>query len=79
MPFVGWVCWRAAIRIMFELKTEEMGRKGCIMWSNIIYTACQVLGLSQNSGKLGEECGICGTEGNLEQIFIRRHEGKSPF
>jgi hypothetical protein len=32
------------MRIMFELKTEDMGGKGCIMWSSIIYTACQVVG-----------------------------------
>jgi hypothetical protein len=32
------------MRIMFELKTEELGGKGCIMWSFIIYTACQVVG-----------------------------------
>jgi len=54
---------------MFELKTEEVGGTGCRMWSSVIYTACQILGLSQNSGKMGEECGMHGTEGNLEQIF----------
>jgi len=32
------------MRIMFELKTEKMGGKGCIMWSFVIYTACQILG-----------------------------------
>jgi hypothetical protein len=31
------------MRIMFELKTEEMGGKGCLMWSFIIYTACQIV------------------------------------
>jgi len=30
---------------MFELKTEEMGGKGCIMVSSIIYSANQTLGL----------------------------------
>jgi len=29
---------------MFELKTEGMGGEGCIMWSLIIYSACQVVG-----------------------------------
>jgi hypothetical protein len=33
-----------AIR-MFEIKTEEMGRKGCIMLSCIIYSACHILEL----------------------------------
>jgi len=56
---------------MFEQKTEEMGGKGkgCIIWSSIICTTCQLLGLSQNSGKLNEECGMHGTEGKVEQIF----------
>ena len=31
--------------ILFELKTEEMGGKGGIMWSFVICTAaCQILG-----------------------------------
>jgi hypothetical protein len=64
---------------MFELKTEEMGGKGCIMWSNIIYTACQVLGLSQNSGKLGEEWVRMGLKVTLNRFLIGRREGKSPF
>ena len=29
--------------IMFELKTEELGRKGCILWTFIMYRACEVL------------------------------------
>jgi hypothetical protein len=32
------------MRIMFELKAEEMGGKGGIIRSFIIYTACQVVG-----------------------------------
>jgi hypothetical protein len=28
------------MRVMFELKTEEMGGKGWIMWSVITYIAC---------------------------------------
>jgi hypothetical protein len=57
------------MRIMFELKTEEIGGKGCIMCSFIIHTACHILGVSKNSGKMGEECGMHGSEGDLEQIF----------
>jgi len=56
------------IRIMFEIKTEEIIGKGCVMWGFIIYTACQVLRVSKNSGKVGEECGMHG-RGDLEQIF----------
>ena len=57
------------MRIMFEIKTEEIGGKGCIMWNFIIYTACQILRVSKNSVKIGEECGMHGSEGDLEQIF----------
>jgi hypothetical protein len=57
------------MRIMFELKMEEIGGEGCIMWISLIYTACQILGLSKNSGKMGEVCGMHGSEGNLEQVF----------
>ena len=32
------------VGIMFELKTEELGRKGSILWSFMIYSACQILG-----------------------------------
>jgi len=45
LPFISWVCFRTAVRVMFELKTEEMGGKGCIMVSSIIYSANQTLGL----------------------------------
>ena len=45
LPVLSWVCFITAVRIMFELKTEEMGGKGCIILSSIIYTACQILGL----------------------------------
>jgi len=31
--------------IMFELKTEVLGGEGYIMWSLIICTACQVVGI----------------------------------
>ena len=39
------------------------------MCSFIIYAACQILGVSKDSGKMGEECGMHGSESNLEQIF----------
>jgi len=32
--------------------------------------------VSQNSGKVGKECGVVGNEGNLEQILIGKWEGK---
>ena len=33
-------------------------------------------GVSQISGKMGEECGVVGNEGNLEQILIGKWEGE---
>jgi len=33
------------IRIKCELKAEEMAGSGCIMWSFLICSACQILGL----------------------------------
>jgi len=33
-------------------------------------------GVSKNSGKMGEECGMDGSDGNLEQILIGKWEGK---
>jgi len=29
---------------MFELKTEEMGGRDCIMWSFMIYSVCEIEG-----------------------------------
>jgi hypothetical protein len=55
-----------AIRIMFEIKTEEIGRKGCVMWSCIIYTACHIM---KEHWQMGEECSMHETEGDLQHIF----------
>jgi hypothetical protein len=44
--------------IRCELKAEEMGGNGCIMWSFMICSAWKILGLSKNSGSMacmGEE------------------------
>jgi hypothetical protein len=49
------------------------------MWSLIICTACQILGVSKNSDKISEECDMPGSEGNLEQIFDWKTGGKRPF
>jgi hypothetical protein len=46
------------------------------MCSFIIYTAYQILGVSKNSGKMSEECGMHGSEVNLEQILIAKPQGK---
>ena len=39
------------VGIMFELTTEQLGRKGCIFWSFIIYNACQILGCKRTVTK----------------------------
>jgi hypothetical protein len=65
--------------IRFELKTEEIGRKGCIMWSCIIYTACQMLGLSKDIGKWVGNVACMGLTVMLNRFLIGRREVKSPF
>jgi len=65
--------------IMFEIKTEEIGRKGRIMWSCIIYTACQMLGLSKNIGKWVGNMACMGLTLMLDRFLIGRREGKGPF
>jgi hypothetical protein len=39
------------------------------MWSFIIYTVCQTLGYEEQ-WKMGRECAMHGSEGNVEQIFV---------
>jgi hypothetical protein len=41
LPFITWLFENRVMRIMYELKTEELGGKGCMMRSFIIYTANQ--------------------------------------
>ena len=53
------------VGIMFELKTEELGRKGCI--HNL--QCMSDTGVSKNSHKMRKECGMHGSESNLEQNF----------
>ena len=43
-PRISWLLLNRVMRIMFELNTEELGGEGCIMWSFIICTACEVVG-----------------------------------
>jgi hypothetical protein len=62
------------MRIMFEIKTEEIIGKGCVMWGFIIYTACQILRVFKNSGKVGEECGMI-----LNRFLIGKCGGNRPF
>jgi hypothetical protein len=67
------------MRIMFELKTEEMGGKGCIMWSSIINTACQILGYQRRVAKRVRNVAWMGMKVILNIYLIGKWEGKSPF
>jgi hypothetical protein len=65
--------------IMVELKTEEMGGKGCKMWSFIIYTVCQILGYQRTVAKLVRNVAWVGVKVILNIYLIGKWERKSPF
>jgi hypothetical protein len=67
------------MRIMFELKTEELGRKGCILWSCTIYTACQILGYQRTVTKWAGNVACMGVKVILNRFLVGKQEGKSPF
>jgi hypothetical protein len=58
------------MRIMFELKTEEMGGKGCKMWNFIIYTACHILGYHRTVAKWVRNVAWMGMKVILNRFFI---------
>jgi hypothetical protein len=63
------------MRIKFELKTEELGGKGCIMWSFIIYTACQVVENQRTVTKWVRNVACVGMKVILNRLLI----GNGPF
>jgi hypothetical protein len=67
------------MRIMFEMKTEGLGRKGCIMWSSVIYTACQILGYQRTVAKWVRNVACMGVKVILNRFLIGKQEGKGPF
>ena len=67
------------MRVMFELKTEEMGGTGCIMWSFIIYTACQVLGYHRTVAKWVRNVACMGVKVIANRFLSGKREGKIPF
>jgi hypothetical protein len=67
------------MRIMFELKTEELGGEGCIMWSFMICTACQVVGYQRTVTKWVRNVACMGMKVILNRIMIGKWGGKSPF
>ena len=58
------------VGIMFELKTEELGRKGCILWSFIIYSACQMLGYQRTVTKWVKYVACMGVKVILKRISL---------
>jgi hypothetical protein len=79
LPYKLFLFENGVMRIMFELKTEDMGGKGCKMWAFMIYTACQILGYQRRVARICEECGMHGSDTNLANIFIGKLERKSPL
>jgi hypothetical protein len=63
------VCEIRVTRIRCEVKAEEMAGSGCVMWSFLICSAWQMLGLSKNSGGVDWQYGMHGREESLEQNF----------
>jgi len=60
---------------MFELKTEEMGGKGCIMCSFIICTACH----QTTVAKCVRNVACMGVKGILNRILFGKCEGYNLF
>jgi hypothetical protein len=54
-------------RIKCEVKAEEMGGNGCIMWSLLICSACHILELTRNCGRMVWLYGMHGREEKLER------------
>ena len=65
--------------IMFELKTEELGGEGYIMWSLIVCTACQVVGNERTVTKWVRNVACMGMKVILNRLVIGKWGGKSPF
>ena len=66
-------------RKMLDLKTLEMGGKGCIMYSFIIYTACHVVGYQRTVAKWVRNVACVGVKVIFNVFLIGKPEGKSPF
>ena len=62
------------MRIKFEIKTEEAGIKVCIMWTSIIYSACQILVCPRTVAKLGRYVECLGVNEILKIFLTGRHE-----
>jgi len=64
--------------IMFELKTEELGGEGGIMWSLIICTACQVVGNQRKVTKWIRNVACMGVKVMVNRLLIGKWGVKIP-
>jgi len=62
--------------IMFELKTENFGRKGCILWTFIMYHTCQILGYLRTVKRWVRNVACMGVKVILSRFLIGKWEGK---
>jgi len=67
------------MRIMFDLNTEELGGEGCVMWSFIICTACQIVEYQRTVTKWVRNVACIGMKVILNRFLIGKWGGKSPF
>ena len=70
MPFISWLFENRVMRITFELKTGELGGEGCIMWSFMICTACQVVGCQRTLTKWVRNVACMGMKVILNRLLI---------
>ena len=77
MPFISWLLENRVMRIMFELNTEELGGEGCIMWSFIICTACEVAGYQRTVTKWVRKVACMGLKVILNRLLIENGRKES--
>ena len=69
MPFITWLFENRVMRIVFEL-----GEEGCIMWSFIICTACQVVGYQKTVTKWFRNVACMGMQVIVNRILIGKRK-----
>jgi len=75
----SWLFGNRMMRIMFELKREELGGEGCVMWSFIIYTACEVVGNERTVTEWVRNVACMGLKVMLNRLLIGKRGGNGPF
>ena len=64
---------------MFDLKTEELGRKGCIFWSFMVYCVCQIMGCEGRVTKRLRNVAYIEVNVIFKRILVGKWEGNSLF